>query len=90
MLNEQTAPVAWALLLYELDDARDGIKSLLRDMTEDKEFDEIDFRIHMAHIYGHLNRAWNGRNATDQQHEADALPEEWNAFPIDLNSPSPF
>jgi hypothetical protein len=87
MLNEQNAPVAWALLQYELADAQDGIESLLRDMAEDKEFSEIEFGIHMAHIYGHLNRAWNGRNATEQQWEANKMPDKWDNFPPDLYLP---
>jgi hypothetical protein len=87
MVNKQTAPVAWALLQYELADAQDGIASLLHDMAEDKEFSKIEFGIHMAHIYGHLNRAWNRRNATDKQLEADRLPDEWDKFPTDLYLP---
>jgi hypothetical protein len=87
MITEQIAPVAWALLQYELADAQEGIESLLRDMKEDKEFSEIEFSIHMAHIYGHLNRAWNGRNSTDQQWEATKMPDEWNNFPADLHLP---
>lgn len=90
MLTEQTAPVAWALLRYELADAQDGIESLLRDMAEDKEFSEIEFSIHMAHIYGHLNRAWNGRNATDEQHNDNALQDAWSKLPSDLHSLLPF
>jgi hypothetical protein len=81
MINEQTAPVAWALLQYELTDAQEGITSLLRDMTDGKEFSEVEFGIHMAHIYGHLNRAWNGRNAADEQWQADNVPDEWQNFP---------
>jgi hypothetical protein len=81
MSNEQTAPIAWALLQYELLDAQEGITSLLRDMADNKEFGEVGFEIHIAHIYGHLNRAWNGRNATDKQWQADKLPDEWQNFP---------
>lgn len=91
MLNEQNAPVAWYLLLCELEDAKEGIDSLLKDMiAEGKELDEVSFRIHMAHIYGHINRAWNGRNATDEQHDDNALLDEWSKFPTDSDSPSPF
>ena len=87
MIDEQKAPVAWYLLMCELGDAQDGIESLLRDMAEDKEFSEIEFGIHMAHIYGHLNRAWNRRNATDKQLEAANMPDEWDQLPTDLYLP---
>ncbi|GAA4494642.1 hypothetical protein GCM10023172_05170 [Hymenobacter ginsengisoli] len=90
MIEEQKEPVAWYLLMYELIDAQDGIESLLRDMKEDKEFSEIEFGIHMAHIYGHLNRAWNRRNATDKQIDTYPMPEEWNSFPTDSDLPQPF
>ena len=91
MLNEQTAPVAWYLLLSELEDAQEGIASLLKDMTTDrKNFDEASLQVHMAHIYGHINRAWNSRNATDEQHDDNALQDAWSKFPTDLDSPSPF
>ena len=90
MINEQTEPVAWALLLYELADAQEGLQSLLREISEEKDFDETDFRIHMAHIYAHLNRAWNGRNATQAQHDDEALWEKWASFPTDLKPPSLF
>jgi hypothetical protein len=87
MINEQTEPVAWYLLLCELGDAQDGLNSLLRDMAEDKEFSEIEFGIHMAHIYGHLNRAWNRRNTTDKQLDVAKMPDEWDSFPTDLYLP---
>ena len=90
MLDEQNAPIAWALLQYELADAQEGIASLLRDMAEDKELSEIEFSIHMAHIYGHLNRAWNGRNATDQQWQAAKLPDVWSNLPTGTDLPVPF
>jgi hypothetical protein len=38
----------------------------------------------MAHIYGHINRAWHARNATDAQHADDRLWDDWNKFPTDL------
>ena len=73
--------------MCELGDARDGVASLLRDMAEDKEFSEIEFGIHMAHICGHLNRAWNRRNASDKQLEAASIPDEWGPLPTDLYIP---
>jgi len=84
MINSQNDLVAWVMLVYELEDAQDGLKSLLEDMAKEKEFDEVEFSIHMAHIFSHLNRAWNARNATEEQHQDNALWEEWRKFPTDL------
>jgi hypothetical protein len=84
MIDKQTDQVAWALLMYELEDAEDGLKSLFQDIAENKEFSEIEFGIHMRHIYGHLNRAWNGRNATEEQHRDESLWNKWGQLPTDL------
>lgn len=91
MLNKQTDPIAWALLLYELADAQEAIESLLKDMsTEEQDFDEVDFRIHITHIYSHVSRAWNGRNATDAQHDNNEAWDAWGKFPSDSDLPSSF
>ncbi|WP_310393541.1 hypothetical protein [Hymenobacter sp.] len=84
MINQHTDPAAWALLMYELEDAEDGLKSLFKDIAEDPEFGEVEFRIHMAHIYVHLNRAWNSRNATAEQQSDDVLWKKWGRFPVDI------
>ena len=86
MITEQTDPVAWYLLVTELEDVEEGLKNLARDMSESKDFDEIDFEIHMRHIYGHLNRAWNKRNATDAhvQNAYDNRYDELSQFPTDI------
>jgi hypothetical protein len=84
MIDRIKDPVAWAALMYELADAEDGLKSLLKDIAEDPEFDEIHFGIHMAHIYAHLNRAWNTRNATSAQQDDVKLWNDWAQFPTDI------
>jgi hypothetical protein len=83
MINKNENYAAWALLMYELEDAQKHLETLMQDMTEDAEFDETDFRIQLGHIYSHLNRARNGRNnesseSTLEQHE------QWSQFPKDL------
>ena len=70
--------------MYELEDAQDGLKSMFKDIAEDPEFDETDFRIHVAHIYAHLNRAWNARNSSSAQQDNETLWHEWGRFPIDI------
>ncbi len=72
------------MLMYELEDAQDGLKRLFEDLAENAEFGEEAFRVHTAHIYFHLNRAWNGRNATEKQLDDDALWQTWAEFPTDL------
>jgi hypothetical protein len=86
MVSKTEDYVAWVSLVQELDDAREHLVDLLREMTEDPAFDEGDLRIRLGHVFSHLNRAWNTRNATSPQ-VTDPSPEQWEAwsrFPTDL------
>ena len=76
------APVAWAMLMYDLDDAREDLEALLIAMQNDLEFDEEYFRVRLGHIYWHLNRAWNRRNVSDELLEND--DSDAGRFPSDL------
>jgi len=83
MINAKDHPVEWALMLYDLDEVREHIESLIKDMQEDEEFCQIDLDVHLSHIYQHLNRAWNARNmSTDLASEKF---EEISKFPTDLS-----
>ena len=84
MIDRAANPVAWALLLYELQDAEDGLKSLFQDITENDKFSESEFEVHMRHIYAHMNRAWNRRDATDAQSQDENLMDNWSRFPKDI------
>ena len=75
MINKKDNPVAWALLMYELTDAQEHLQKLVDRMSTQEDFDEIDFRYSLAHIYSHLNRAWNGRDAVVEMSD-----EQWQAF----------
>jgi hypothetical protein len=82
MITKKDNYAAWALLIHELDDAKEHLETLVQEMTEDPEYDEPNLRVDLGHIYSHLNRVWNGRNETEQwtrqQHEA------FSRFPKDL------
>jgi hypothetical protein len=70
MINSQDNPVGWALLAYELEDAREALVELLA-ATNDPDFDETEFGIQLAQIYSHLNRAWNSRAHAGEQSQAE-------------------
>jgi hypothetical protein len=59
MITKTANPVEWAILMYELDDAKEHLENLIAEITEADEPDEIDFGMQLEHIYSHLNRAWN-------------------------------
>lgn len=82
MISMKQAPVAWAMLMYDLDDAREDLEALLMAMQNDLEFDEEYFRVRLGHIYWHLNRVWNRRNVPDELLEND--DSDAGRFPSDL------
>lgn len=43
---------------------------LLKEMNNE-DFDEIEYRINLEHIYSHLNRAWNARNHIGDWSDSD-------------------
>jgi len=82
MINKSDDYVGWAGLAYDLQDAHEHLGRLMEDMTNNPEFGEIEYSIQMAHIYAHLNRAWNARNL-----EAGYTPkqmEKLSQFPKDI------
>ncbi len=83
MINNDDNPVQWALLVNELDEAREHLDSLTRTMVAKGTIDESDYAVQVGHIYAHLNRAWASRRRTTE------LPfDEWeeaSQFPTDLS-----
>ena len=82
MIDRDKDVVEWALLEHELEDALEFLDSLIKHMHTGKDFEDVDFGIQLAHIYAHLNRAWNGRDKRGEMTDS-----EWEAFskyPSDL------
>ncbi len=82
MITNESEPVSWALLLYELDDAHEHLEKLINEMGQRGSIDEEDYRIQVGHVYSHLNRAWNGRSHTVEWSETDR--QLLSKFPTDL------
>ncbi len=82
MIDKQKHPVAWANLMYELEDANEHLAKLISEIESDPGYGEGNFRVDLGHVFAHLNRAWHLRNA------AGGLPDDqWHAasqFPRDL------
>jgi hypothetical protein len=82
MINANENPVAWPLLLMQLDDAREHLEDLIQKMNEAGAIEESEFAVDLGHIYAHLNRVWHSRNLSSEITE-----EQWpkfNQFPNDL------
>ena len=82
MINRKEHPTGWHLLTSDLSDAQEHLGTLLKEMEEDPEFSEIEFRIGLGHVFAHLNRAWYRRNVPDDFPESDW--DKASSFPADL------
>jgi len=83
MITKESAPVAWAGLMYELEDAQEHLAELILEMNNEADFDEVNLRIKLAHVFSHLNRAWYRRNKNDGLDEAEWLCA--SEFPADMD-----
>jgi hypothetical protein len=75
MINAKNNPVGWAMLLTELEDAREHLTALIDSLATAGEGDDVDFSIQLGHVYAHLNRSWHSRNQDDEISEA-----QWPGF----------
>lgn len=83
MINKDQNPVGWAMLVSELEDAREHLSQLISEIQHDTEYEEANFRIDPGHVYAHLNRAWHRRDKAE-----DISEPEWvtaSQFPHDLD-----
>lgn len=69
--------------MYELEDAQEHLTALISEMNATDDFDEVDLRIQLGHVFSHLNRAWHRRDKAN-----DLNQDEWpdaSRFPSDLD-----
>lgn len=83
MINAKDNPVAWALLVQGIADAKEHLDELAKQMIADEQIDDEDFAVQIGHAYAHINRAWNGRNE-QSEHVTDQQWEAFSKFPTDL------
>ena len=78
--------LVYANFAYNLQDAHEELTKILELIKPNSEFDEEYFEVKMAHLYWHLNNAWNTRNISGEQLEsADGKQMNlWGEFPKDL------
>ncbi|MCC6695915.1 MAG: hypothetical protein IT365_09840 [Candidatus Hydrogenedentes bacterium] len=83
MISQDDNPVAWALLLYELDEAREHLGKLIDELSRAGSIEDSTFAVDLGHIYAHLNRVWHAR---DQSHEmSEEQRHKFSQFPTDLD-----
>jgi hypothetical protein len=76
-----------ASMAYELADAQEQLNEIVERFTPGAEIDENDLRVWFAHLYGHLNAAWNKRNSSAKDLDlADGKQlDRWKRFPRDID-----
>lgn len=83
MISKESAPAAWGTLMCELEDAQEHLTNLISEMGSEADYDEVNLRIDLGHVYAHLNRAWHLRHLRE-----DPDQEQWrraSQFPKDLD-----
>jgi len=83
MLTKKENPAEWAAWMI-LTDAHKHLGALIKELEDADEDFEIEFGIDLGHLYGHLNRAWNGRNETNEID--DDTWKQHSKFPDDITT----
>ena len=73
-------------LLSNLEEAEEDLRKLVEQLKAGQEPSFEDFHVAMAHIYHHLNSAWNGRYISDAEWRdcTDENYDKWQKMPRDL------
>ena len=73
-------------VVFHLREAEAELVRAISEIESNREFGIGELVVAVQHLYHHVNTAWNGRNATEQQasNPTDAEFTEWSGFPRDL------
>ncbi len=73
-------------ILVHLEEAHQELARVIEKLQTAEDRDETTLSYEMAHIYHHLNTAWNARAVNGEQIAAmsDSDFDMWRAFPTDL------
>jgi len=82
MINSNSNPIEWSSLMYELDDAKEHLESLIAEMKKNGSIDEVEYEIQIGHVFAHLNRGWNSRNKLGEYNVKER--DKFSSFPSDL------
>jgi len=68
-------------ITFHLKEAQEELNQTIYELETVEDYDFGEFVVAMSHLYHHLNTAWNGRNASDEEHRSCSAFEKWRAFP---------
>ncbi len=83
MITKENAPIGWTLLMSELEDAKEHLSTLIKDMRQNPEYDDAALRIDLGHVFSHLNRAWHRRDVREDLNNVEW--EKASQFPTDID-----
>jgi hypothetical protein len=71
------------MVIFNLKEAKEQLDELIKDYGENPKYDAESFEVEMAHIYHHLNTAWNSRNVSHERAVKCAQSDfdKWRQFP---------
>lgn len=74
-------------ILFHLREAREELKRTITQVEAAPGVDEIELEIAIAHIYIHLNTAWNSRALRGERIAAQSEEDfyNWRTFPTDIS-----
>jgi len=74
-------------VVFNLREAAAELSRTIDQIQADVEFDEAELRVAVAHIFHHLNTAWNARDATPERVSACSSKDffAWRQFPADID-----
>jgi hypothetical protein len=70
-------------MLSNLTEGLEQLQHTIEAIKSDPEYGIEEYRVEMGHLYHHLNTAWNGRDATEQEYKECAASDfnRWRKFP---------
>ena len=80
-------PMNMPFIASNLKEAEEELRRLITRLESGEQLSFEDYHVAMAHMYHHLNSAWNGRDATDEQWRecTEEDYQKWQKFPQDLS-----
>jgi hypothetical protein len=73
-------------VLFHLREAEEELRRTIARLESTPDYDRGEFGVAMAHVYHHLNTAWNSQNETESAAHECAKDDffRWRQFPTDI------
>jgi hypothetical protein len=77
-------------VLFHLKEAKDEIENTIKEIESQPDYDDPEFSVAIAHLYHHVNTAWNSRHCSNEEAEesSESNFERWRQFPTNVDMSS--